>query len=380
MKMHIVTCVAPVNIAVIKYWGKRDENLILPLNSSISVTLSPTQLRAKTTVALSKDFEKTRIWLNAVEQNPDNPRLQNIIRKIKHRAFRCNGEKNGKTNKEDMLNWHLHICSENNFPVSAGLASSAAGYSCLVTAMANLFEVEGDLSGIARLGSGSACRSMYGGFVEWDLGHCSDGSDSLARQIAPYDHWPELRALLLVVSEQPKTVSSTVGMQNSVNTSELLRSRVECIVPRRLAELRASIAEKDFEKFAQICMKESNQFHAICLDTYPPIGYLTEVSDQIIALVHRFNKLCERLKVAYTFDAGPNACLFLMEEDVPRFLSLIRHFFRPVNNGFENFIHGLPVDVPRVTTEDVLNISIGVMPDSIHYVIYTSVCFVLFCS
>ncbi|GAB1607285.1 diphosphomevalonate decarboxylase-like [Argonauta hians] len=371
--MHLVTCAAPVNIAIIKYWGKRDEKLILPLNSSLSITLSCSQLQAKTTVAVSKDFEKSRMWLNGVEQNTDNPRVQNIIQKIKHGAFQSNRQQNGQTLPEDMLHWNLHICSENNFPVAAGLASSAAGYACLASAMADLFQVEGDLSSIARLGSGSACRSMYGGFVEWDLGHCADGSDSISRQVAPFDHWPELRCLLLVVSDQPKTVSSTVGMQNSVKTSELLRSRVECIVPRRLAELRAAIAEKDFDKFSHICMKESNQFHAICLDTYPPICYLTEVSKQIIALVHRFNKLSECIKVAYTFDAGPNACLLLMEKDVPRFLSLIRHFFRPSNQHFDNFIQGLPVDVPMVTTEDVLNISIAVMPESIQYVIYTSV-------
>lgn len=373
MKMHIVTCAAPVNIAIVKYWGKRDETLMLPLNSSLSVTLNPVQLRAKTTVAISREFDKSRMWLNSVEQNIDNPRLQNVFREIKQRAYRCHSEKNNCGNREDMLNWHIHICSENNFPTSAGLASSAAGYSCLVSALAYLFGVDGEISDIARLGSGSACRSMYGGFVEWDMGRCNDGSDSVARPVASNEHWPELRALILVVTDDNKKTKSTEGMQKSVNTSELLKTRVERIVPHRINEIKEAIRDKDFDRFAEITMKESNQLHAVCLDTFPPIEYLTEVSRRIMNLVHRFNKLCGRTKVAYTFDAGPNACLFLLEEDVPRVLSLIRHFFRPVNSCFESFIHGLPIEVPRVTTDDVLTISMGIMPDTIQYVIYTNV-------
>ena len=116
--MEIITCTAPVNIAVIKYWGKRNEKLILPINDSISVTLSSDQMHAKTTVARSKSFTADRIWLNGIEERIDNPRLSNCLQKIRQKAQVDDDE-------------YFHICSENNFPTAAGLASSAAGYACL---------------------------------------------------------------------------------------------------------------------------------------------------------------------------------------------------------------------------------------------------------
>ena len=117
--------------------------------------------------------------------------------------------------------------SANNFPTAAGLASSAAGYAALAYALGQLHAVEesypGELSAIARQGSGSACRSLAGGFVAWDMGAKADGSDSVARQVAPADHWPELDVLILVVSDAKKTVSSTSGMDTSVKTSAPLQ-------------------------------------------------------------------------------------------------------------------------------------------------------------
>lgn len=100
-----------------------------------------------------------------------------------------------------MENWKLHICSKNNFPTAAGLASSAAGYACLSAALAKLYNFNGDISAIARSGSGSACRSVFGGFVRWYMGSDSTGADSIARQIAQASHWPEMRIIILVVSK-----------------------------------------------------------------------------------------------------------------------------------------------------------------------------------
>jgi len=124
------------------------------------------------------------------------------------------------------LSYKVHIASVNNFPTAAGLASSAAGYACLAYALARVYGVESDLSEVARRGSGSACRSLYGGFVEWQMGERADGKDSIARQVAPESHWPELRVLILVVSAEKKLMGSTAGMQSSVETSSLLRVRL----------------------------------------------------------------------------------------------------------------------------------------------------------
>ncbi|XP_015252156.1 PREDICTED: diphosphomevalonate decarboxylase-like isoform X1 [Cyprinodon variegatus] len=196
----MVTCTAPMNIAVIKYWGKRDEDLILPINSSLSVTLHQEQLKTTTTVAISRSFKEDRLWLNGKEEDISHPRLQSCLREIRRLARKRRSERNPRSTESVGLSHKVHICSVNNFPTAAGLASSAAGYACLVYTLAQAFGVEGELSGIARQGSGSACRSMYGGFVQWIMGSKEDGKDSVAQQVEPESHWPELRVLVLVVS------------------------------------------------------------------------------------------------------------------------------------------------------------------------------------
>ncbi|NXJ89567.1 MVD1 decarboxylase, partial [Corythaixoides concolor] len=339
--LAMVTCTAPVNIAVIKYWGKRDNDLILPINSSLSVTLHQDQLKTTTTAAASRDFTEDRLWLNGEEADVGHPRLQACLREVRRLARKRRGG-----SAEDAaplsLSYKIHVATENNFPTAAGLASSAAGYACLVSALARLYGVEGELSEVARRGSGSACRSMLGGFVQWQRGERPDGRDSLAHQVAPETHWPELRVLVLVVSGEKKQVASTAGMQTSVDTSPLLKHRAEVVVPERLALMMRHIRERDFEGFGQLTMQDSNQFHATCLDTFPPIFYLNDLSRHIIALAHRFNAHHGRTKVAYTFDAGPNAVIFTLADTVAEFVEVVRRSFPPATNG-DQFVRGLPV-------------------------------------
>lgn len=169
----LVTAQTPTNIAVIKYWGKRDENLILAINDSISVTLDPAHLCTTTTVAVSPSFQQDRMWLNKKEISLAGDRYQNCLREIRARANDYEDEKGIKISKNDWQNLHVHIDSYNNFPTAAGLASSAAGFACLVFSLAKLMNVQEDngrLSAIARQGSGSACRSLFGGFVKWVMG------------------------------------------------------------------------------------------------------------------------------------------------------------------------------------------------------------------
>ncbi|KAK9877226.1 hypothetical protein WA026_016973 [Henosepilachna vigintioctopunctata] len=319
--MKIVTAVAPVNIAVIKYWGKRDETLILPINDSISATLSLEHMCAKTSIVCSPDLTETKFWLNGELQPTDSKRFQNCLREIKKLV---------NPNLE-YLSWNLSICSENNFPTAAGLASSAAGYACLVYALAKIYEINGNISSIARMGSGSACRSIFGGWVRWQMGNTTDGSDSLAVQIAPETHWPEMRVLVLVVNDKTKTYSSTSGMKTSVETSTLLKHRAANIVPQRTKEMITAIKNKDYKTFAKLTMQDSNQFHAVCLDTYPPCFYLNDTSRAIIELIHFYNQNKGETKVAYTFDAGPNACLYLLEKDVAEVIAMINYVFPPTS-------------------------------------------------
>ncbi|KAF9965099.1 diphosphomevalonate decarboxylase, partial [Mortierella alpina] len=239
MTVFEATCTAPVNIAVVKYWGKRDTSLILPTNSSLSVTLSQDQLHSKTTIRASVDFSSDRLWLNGTEESIEkNKRLVACLRET--RALRATIEAKD-ANAPKLAALKIHICSENNFPTAAGLASSASGYACLVYTLSQLFQLPLDAS---------------------DLSINADGSDSKAVQIAPETHWPDLQAMICVVSDEKKGTSSTEGMQLTVKTSALLQHRIKDVVPKRMDDMIAAIKNKDFTQFAELTMQDSNQFHA----------------------------------------------------------------------------------------------------------------------
>ncbi|CEP12016.1 hypothetical protein [Parasitella parasitica] len=332
--MRTVTCTAPVNIAVIKYWGKRDTELILPTNSSLSVTLSQDILHSKTTISASKEFSNDRLWLNGVEEDiTKNKRMHNCFRET--RAIREAMEKKAEADGqpiEPLSTYPIHVCSENNFPTAAGLASSASGLAALVYTLSQLFELTistSELSRIARQGSGSACRSLFGGFVAWEMGEKEDGSDSYAEQIAPETHWPDLQALICVVSDAKKGTSSTAGMQSTIKTSLLMNERINSIVPARMEGMKKAVLQKDFQSFAELTMRDSNQFHAVCLDTYPPIFYLNDTSRAIIQLIHEYNATAPdgKMKAAYTYDAGPNAVIYAPKENMAEIIQLIAHYF-----------------------------------------------------
>jgi len=231
--------------------------------------------------------------------------------------------------------WKVAIVSENNFPTKAGLASSASGYACLVYTLAKLYDLDtnsSELSALARRGSGSACRSMFGGFVRW---HKEE--PCIAKPVAPANHWPELCCLVAVVSNRSKSVGSTEGMKRSSDTSLLLQHRVNNVVSHRIKIMEEAILQKNFVKFAELTMQDSNQFHAVCLDTFPPLFYMNSTSQAVIELVHRYNQICQQVKVAYTFDAGPNAVLFMEKSELGRFGAIFHSVFSavPVNEFYK---------------------------------------------
>lgn len=327
----MATVSAPTNIACIKYWGKADAHYNTPTNDSVSITLDQADLKAVTTVAASASFTQDRLWLNGVEENDaaTNKRFRACVDGVKALA-------------RDPSKWkdlHIHVSSYNTFPTAAGLASSAAGYAALVAALAELMQAQeqyaGQLSTIARQGSGSACRSLYGGFVAWRQGTPAGSShavptawdDSMAVQIAPEDHWPDIRALILVVSDAKKDTSSTAGMSTSVATSTLLQHRIASVVPERMVAIEEAYLAKDFAKFGALTMKDSNSFHAVCMDTYPPIFYMNDVSRMVVRIVHAYNAWASELRAAYTFDAGPNAVLYTLEQHAVELGALMLHYF-----------------------------------------------------
>ncbi|CAG8477285.1 8024_t:CDS:1 [Paraglomus occultum] len=373
------TCTAPVNIAVIKYWGKRDVSLNLPTNSSLSVTLSQDNLQSKTTIRADPSFSKTRLWLNGVEEDVSaSKRIQTCIKEARRLRSLYEQQllRDGNSEVVPLSEYNLHICSENNFPTAAGLASSASGFACFVYTLAQLYSLPNSLSElsiIARQGSGSACRSLFGGFVAWEMGVNNDGSDSMAVQIADEHHWPELIALICVVSDAKKAIGSTVGMQVTVKTSSLLKERIECVVPKRMEEMVKAIKDKDFDAFAELTMRDSNQFHAVCLDSFPPIFYLNDISRAIIRLVEEYNSTSCNYKAAYTFDAGPNAVIYTLRENADELVGLIKRYFmgeerEQIPSGFradavpifeegsvKQLIRTTVGDGPRVIEDGLLN-------------------------
>lgn len=278
----------------------------------------------------------------------------------------------------------LRIVSENNFPTAAGLASSAAGFAALVRAVADLYKLPQsprDISRIARQGSGSACRSVMGGYVAWRAGTLADGSDSLAEEVAPASHWPEMRAMILVVSAEKKDVPSTEGMQTTVATSSLFATRAASVVPERMAAMEAAIRNKDFPAFAEITMRDSNSFHATCLDSWPPIFYMNDVSRAAVRLVHGINCAVGRTVCAYTFDAGPNAVIYYLEKDselvAGTFKAILSSstdgwdgpFGEPLKNitspGVNNKLDSRAVDILKEGVSQVILTGVGEGPISV---------------
>jgi diphosphomevalonate decarboxylase len=383
---------APVNIAVIKYntpsmltyevaradhylyryWGKRDTKLNLPTNASLSITLSQDDLRTHTTATCSPSFSEDTLSLNGQPQDISGARTQACLRELRQLRQQVEADNPQLPKRSGMK---LRIVSENNFPTAAGLASSAAGFAALVRAIQLLYELPismENLSRIARQGSGSACRSLMGGYVGWAKGSAEDGSDSLAYEVAAASHWPDMRALILVASAAKKDVSSTAGMQQTVASSTLFEHRVSEVVPKRMKAMEKAIHERDFEAFARITMKDSNNFHACCLDTDPPIFYMNDTSRCAVRVCEAINEAAGELVCAYTFDAGPNAVAYYLADHETKVAGVFKGMLKGVEGwegkrgaavteagpnellqGMENVVEGLQKGVSRIILTSV---------------------------
>ncbi|HUI38765.1 MAG TPA: diphosphomevalonate decarboxylase, partial [Thermoplasmata archaeon] len=198
---------AAPNIALVKYWGMRDNDLVLPNNSSLSVTLG--RFRTRTSVRFTDAIPADRFVLNgALASGRIAEEVSTFLDRVRLSAG---------------LRARSRVRSSNNFPTGSGLASSASGFAALAAAgsAAAGLPLDGrSLSRLARLGSGSAARSIFGGFVEWNAGRRDDGRDCYAVPLFPEDHWPELVDLVAIVRGAPtKSIRSSVAMQRTVDTS-----------------------------------------------------------------------------------------------------------------------------------------------------------------
>ena len=284
--MYPVTACANPNIAFIKYWGNRSDTLRLPANGSISMNLDG--LETKTTVHFDEELPSDKVIINGkIARGAACLRVSGILEEIRVLTG---------------LRHFAQVESENNFPSGAGIASSASAFAALALAAstaAGLDLNEAELSRLARHGSGSACRSIPGGFVEWAAG--TGDTDSFAASIVPREHW-ELVDCIAVISTEYKTTGSTEG-HALAGTSPLQPARVED-APRRLDICRWAILNRDFTALAEIVEADSNLMHAVMMTSHPPLFYWQPVSLAVMQTIRTAR--ARRLPACYTIDAGPN--------------------------------------------------------------------------
>jgi len=294
MKTLSATAQANPNIAFIKYWGNRDERLRLPVNGSISMNLDG--LYTRTTVSFQPSLALDELVINAEEMTgPGLKRVAAILDEVRAAAG---------------LKIRAEVTSENNFPTGTGIASSAAAFAALAVAAtkaAGLDWTEAQLSRLARHGSGSACRSIPAGFVEWEPGKGDE--DSVACSIAGPEHWA-LADCVAIVSSGHKSVGSTEG-HALASTSTLQGARV-ADAPRRLEMCRRAILGRDFDLLAAIIELDSNLMHGVMMTSNPALIYWQPATLSIMHAVREWR--AGGVPVAYTIDAGPNVHVLCLQD------------------------------------------------------------------
>lgn len=298
------TSKAPANIAFIKYWGRKNEKLRLPLNSSISMNLS--EAYTITTVEFLKSHKQDEIIIKNGRFLPKDAdriieHLERIRRLAKSRLF-------------------AKVVTENNFPRNAGIASSASGFAALTMAATKALGLdltEKELSILSRLASGSSARSIPDGFVEWKEGEKSE--DSFAYSLYNEQYW-DLRDLVLILDEERKKTSSSEG-HRQISSSPFLKVRLSNL-SGKIISLKKALKEKDFYSLGEIIEQEAIEMHAIMMTQGQPLFYLTGKTIELIEKTRELRK--DGLPVYFTLDAGPNMHLICEGKNEKRVLDKVK--------------------------------------------------------
>ena len=294
------TAIAPANIAFIKYWGRKDTKLRIPHNASISMNLSA--CTTTTTVEFSKKFSA-----DSVSEDFDAKRILNHVDRLRKIAG---------------LEEKVKVITKNNFPKSAGIASSASGFAALTVATAAALGLklsEKELSGLARLGSGSACRSIPDGFVKWE--------GEYAWSLYPPDYW-DIRDILVIVDANTKKISSSAGHDN-VNTSPFFARRLDAI-PKRIARLELALHTKNFRQFGETIEEDCLDMHHVMQTQTPPLYYWNNDTVKIMELIKK-----RTVPAYFTIDAGPNVHVMCEAKDEKRVGEYIKNWKIIVNKPSE---------------------------------------------
>ncbi|MFT8823195.1 diphosphomevalonate decarboxylase [Liquorilactobacillus satsumensis] len=299
------TARAHTNIALIKYWGKLDQDLIIPMNSSLSLTLD--KFYTDTSVFFDSTLKQDIFRLN--NKGSSSLKVTHFMKVLR--------EKTGET-RFAMIN------SENHVPSAAGLASSASAFAALALAAsraAGLVLDSRSLSRLARRGSGSATRSIYGGFVEWQ-----QGSDDATSYAVPFEEnvaW-DLSMIAVVISAKQKKISSSVGMQRVVATSPYY-SAWRKTAAQDLAAMKKAIKKRDFRQVGTIAEENAMKMHALNASAHPHFSYFEPASLQVMKIVADLRS--NGIFCYYTLDAGPNVKIICQNKDIQTILAALAPSF-----------------------------------------------------
>ncbi|MDN5807024.1 MAG: diphosphomevalonate decarboxylase [Brevibacterium sp.] len=290
--MRTTTARAHPNIALVKYWGKRDEERILPAAGSLSMTLDAFE----TTTTVVPDGDRSADVLELNGRAADAEQTERIARFLDHvRALAGSAQR-------------VIVRSHNSVPTGAGLASSASGFAALATAAATAFDLDLDnpaLSRLARLGSGSACRSVVPGMAVW---HAGDDESSFAEPVRA----PDMRMVIVTVDRGRKPVSSRTAMRLTAATSPFYPAWVSS-TEQSLSEMVEACQTGDFTRIGEITESHALRMHALIQSTTPPIRFLRPASVAIFDTVAELRS--NGLEAYATADAGPNVAVLVRPDD-----------------------------------------------------------------
>ncbi len=295
------TAVAPSNIAFIKYWGVRDKVLRLPVNPSISMNLS--NLLTTTTVEFDSQFPEDSITIDDQQETGERNRVIVHLDRIRKLAD---------------ISHKAKVISKNNFPSSTGLSSSASGFAALTVAgamAAGLDLSKKELSILARQGSGSACRSIPDGFVEWLDGDSSE--TSYAVSLYRPEYW-DIADVVALVSNEKKDVGSSEG-HKLASTSPFFGKRLE-LNKQKMTQIKKYMEEKNFTAFGELVEAEALELHAIYLTSQPSLIYLLPGTLAVMRKVKRWRS--EGLEVYFTLNTGQDIHLICEQKNAEKVAEL----------------------------------------------------------
>lgn len=301
--MKKATAKAHSNIAFVKYWGRKDELLRLPTNGSISMNLS--NLFTTTTVEFIPSLKQDDILVNGARNKEINCRISKHLDRIRTLAQK---------------KIYAKVVSQNSFAVSAGMASSASGFAALTVAgiaASGIHLSEKDLSILARKGSGSACRSIPDGFVEWIDGNTSE--ESYAHTLFKPSHW-DICDIVAVVSKEKKDIPTSLGQQR-VETSVFFQTRLKHI-GEKIKNCKELLKDKNFGEFGKLVELEALELHSIMLTSWPSLIYLESASLIVMKAVKKLRD--NGIAVYFTIDAGPNIHIICQKKDEGRVINKIK--------------------------------------------------------